>query len=56
MTTEWLTAALTGCGALGGAKVSAFDSETIGVGTGFLGKLARLSLRYDAEAPERPAP
>ena len=54
ITSEWLTAALTPTGSLDGAKVNGFDAETIGVGAGFLGKLARLTLQYDRDAKAAP--
>jgi hypothetical protein len=54
VTPEWLTAALRKGGTLKHAAVTSIERETIGVGVGILGKLARLSLTYDR--PELAAP
>ncbi|MCA9830728.1 MAG: phosphotransferase [Dehalococcoidia bacterium] len=51
VTAAWLTAALTEGGALTSASIVSESKETIGVGVGILGELARVTLEYDrAEA------
>jgi thiamine kinase-like enzyme len=53
LTTDWLQSAMTD--ALGDAKIEAFSPEIIGVGEGFMGQLARVSLSYadaGADAPK----
>jgi len=54
ITPEWLTTALRDNGALKHASVTSIERETIGVGIGILGELARIALTYDR--PERGAP
>lgn len=55
LTPQWLTAALRDTGTIKHASVESFDMETsIQAGTGFMGELARLTLRYDQ--PEQGAP
>ena len=56
MTAEWLTAALRETKTITGAKVASFDVEPdIAAGSGFMGQLARVALRYDAPEPGAPA-
>ncbi|HEY0436124.1 MAG TPA: phosphotransferase [Phenylobacterium sp.] len=43
----WLTAALGGPEALGGAQVTGFDASRVGQGMGFMAIINRLSLTYD---------
>ena len=55
VTTAWLTAALREGGVLKSSSVASESRETIGVGVGILGELARVTLTYDqdeAGAPE----
>lgn len=52
---SWLTSVLRDAGVLGEASVSAFDSRVLGEGAGFIGQLARITLRYDGDAPDAPA-
>lgn len=54
LTTAWLTASLRSAGVISRSMVEGFESRTLGEGEGFLGDLARLSLRYDQ--PEDGAP
>jgi thiamine kinase-like enzyme len=55
LTADWLTAALRDTQTIGGAKVASFDVEPdIAAGSGFMGQLARVSLRYDAAEPGVP--
>ncbi len=51
---EWLTQALRSAGTLTDAEVTSFDTETIAEGVGLIGQLARLTLRYDRDAPGAP--
>ena len=53
LTTEWLQEALGE--ALGGARLKGFTPQVIGVGEGFMGQLARVSLEYDGERGDAPA-
>ena len=56
LTAEWLTSALRETNAIAGAKVTSFDVEPdIAAGKGFMGQLARLTLRYDTHEPAAPA-
>jgi hypothetical protein len=55
LTPEWLTAALRESGVIHDASVTGVRAETIGVGAGFLGQLARLHLSYDRLGPGAPA-
>jgi hypothetical protein len=55
ITPEWLTAALRQRGVIGDARVTGVEAETIGVGAGFLGQLARLRLTYDRPGAGVPA-
>lgn len=48
VTAAWLTAALREGGVLNAASVVSESKETIGVGVGILGELARVTLEYDA--------
>jgi aminoglycoside/choline kinase family phosphotransferase len=54
LTPAWLTAALGGSEALGGASVTSFDAQRIGEGVGFMAIVNRLSLTYDRPAPDAP--
>jgi len=54
ITPDWLTGALGEACGLGAAKVTAFESEPVGAGVGFLGVVARLKLAYDRDAPHAP--
>ncbi len=48
LTPEWLTAALQDTGTIKACRVESFDTEPdIAAGIGFMGELARLTLRYD---------
>ena len=51
---EWLNDVLAKAGLQGAPLVSGFETEVIGVGEGFLGQLARLTLHTPAEAPRLP--
>lgn len=55
VTPQWLTAALRQGGGLKHASVTGIERETIGVGVGILGELARLTLTYDHPEPGAPA-
>jgi hypothetical protein len=55
ITPEWLTRALGGPEALGGARVAEIAVEPIGAGVGFLGVINPLRLTYDRPAPGAPA-
>ena len=52
LTLEWLNCALQPV--LGNLSIIGFESKIIGVGEGFLGQLARLSLRLDSDEPSVP--
>ncbi|MDP9235978.1 MAG: ecdysteroid 22-kinase family protein [Chloroflexota bacterium] len=54
LTAEWLTDALRSTGVLKSARVTSFEPEIIGEGSGFIGQLARVKLHYDT--PELGAP
>jgi thiamine kinase-like enzyme len=54
ITAEWLTAALRKRGVLTTSQVSEIKVEVLGEGEGFVGDVARLHLRYDAEESEAP--
>lgn len=54
VTPQWLTAALRSGGVIVEATVTAAEKETIGVGVGILGDLARITLTYDREEPGAP--
>ncbi len=54
ITPAWLTEALQGVGASGGASVAAFSAETISEGKGFMNQLFRLRLDYDSDAHDLP--
>ena len=48
LTPEWLTAALQDTGTIKASRVESFDTSLdIAAGVGFMGELARLTLRYD---------
>lgn len=47
ITSAWLTESLRSAGVIATATVHGFTSRTLGEGEGFLGDLARLSVRYD---------
>ncbi len=53
LTTEWLQAALGG--ATQGGTIEAFAREVIGVGAGFMGQVARVTLRYAQDSPAAPS-
>jgi len=55
LTPDWLTHALHNCGAAQSSSVTSFDAKVIGEGTGFLGELAHLTLRYDKPEPGAPS-
>jgi hypothetical protein len=54
LTPAWLTGALRSSGVIATATVTAAAAQPIGAGAGFIGEIARISLRYDA--PESGAP
>ncbi len=54
ITPAWLTKALQGVGASGGASVAGYSAETIAEGKGFMNQLFRLSLDYDSDAHSLP--
>jgi hypothetical protein len=54
LTPQWLTGALRETGVIREAAVTGIDVAAIGAGSGFLGQLAKVSLRYDR--PETGAP
>lgn len=54
VTAAWLTAALGGPEALGGASVTAFEASRIGEGIGFMAIVNRLSLTYDRPSAVAP--
>jgi hypothetical protein len=54
VTPAWLTAALREGGAIKNATVTAIEKETIGVGVGILGDLARMTMTYDRDEPGAP--
>jgi thiamine kinase-like enzyme len=55
LTPQWLTAALRESGVLRGASVSSARVDAIGVGAGFIGDVARVTLAYDRHAGAAPA-
>jgi aminoglycoside/choline kinase family phosphotransferase len=54
VTTAWLTAALGGAEALGGASVTGFKASRIGEGVGFMAIVNRLALTYDRPSADAP--
>jgi len=54
ITAEWLTATLRKRGVLSTSQVSEVKAELLGEGEGFVGDVARLHLRYDAEESDAP--
>ncbi len=54
LTPEWLTGALRESGVLREARVTGVESEVLGVGQGFIGEVARLTLRYDQKEDAAP--
>jgi hypothetical protein len=54
VTDEWLTDVLRQSGAVKNARIASHAVKIIGEGSGFMGELARVSLRYDT--PEEGAP
>jgi hypothetical protein len=54
ITAEWLTDALRSSGAISSATVTSFEAKIIGEGAGFMGQLAKLSVRYDRDEPGAP--
>ncbi len=55
ITPEWLTAALESGGASGGATVIGYSAETIAKTTGFVNRVFRLRLAYDAVDADLPS-
>jgi hypothetical protein len=55
LTPQWLTHALRTSGAARTSSVASYDAKIIGEGTGFLGELAHLTLRYDKPEPGAPS-
>ncbi|MBF6600204.1 MAG: phosphotransferase [Dehalococcoidia bacterium] len=55
VTPQWLTTALRTSGAIDRARVHGHDIRIIGEGSGFMGQLAQIALRYDAPEPGAPA-
>ncbi len=54
VTSEWLTRALRGSGALKDASVASHRAKIIGEGVGFMGQLAHIALDYDRPEPDAP--
>ena len=54
VTSEWLTQALHTAGTISRARIASFESERIGLGQGFVGQLARFSLKYEADEQSVP--
>jgi hypothetical protein len=54
VTPQWLTQALRAGGVIDNATVTAAEKETIGVGVGILGDLARVTPTYDRDEPGAP--
>ena len=54
ITPAWLTKALQSGGVSGGASVTGYSTETIAEGKGFMNRLFRLRLDYDADLPGIP--
>lgn len=55
ITAEWLTEALRETGTISNAKVASIEVEPdIAAGSGFMGQLARVSVRYDGAGPVGP--
>jgi hypothetical protein len=50
LTPEWMTAALRSAGAIGEHRIVGVDAAPISDGVGFLGRVARVALRYDGDA------
>ncbi len=48
LTPEWLTEVLREAGSIGGASVTAVNSELLGEGRGFTGRVVRVRLEYDS--------
>ena len=55
ITLVWLTEALQSRGAAGGASVTGYSAETLAEGKGFMNRLFRVTLDYDADLPNLPA-
>src|SRR3954466_14109617 len=56
LTPDWLTASLRHAGVLSPTgRVVAFESERVGEGAGFAGRIARIDLRYATPEPSAPA-
>ncbi len=55
ITAEWLTQALRSSGIIKDATVTSIEATTIGEGSGFIGQLANVALRYDHVEPGAPA-
>lgn len=55
LTNEWLTEALRSTDSIGpSTSVTAFSTEIIGAGAGFIGQLARVTLEYDRDDAKAP--
>ncbi|MHB8514994.1 MAG: phosphotransferase [Dehalococcoidia bacterium] len=54
LSADWLTDALRQNGIIDRALVTAFDTKVIGEGSGFIGQLARVGLRFDRDEPGAP--
>ncbi len=54
LTPQWLTAALRAGGVVKRSSVTGVERESIGVGIGILGELARITLSYDRPEPGAP--
>jgi len=54
LTPSWLTSALREAGVIRDARVMSVAAQTIGVGAGFVGDIARLRLTYDRVEPDAP--
>lgn len=55
ITPEWLTSSLQGAGVLKDATVASVQAELLSEGVGFIGQVARLTLRYDGADAGAPA-
>ncbi len=55
LTAAWVTEALRSSGVISGAAVTKIEPKIIGEGSGFIGQLALVALRYDKQEPGAPA-
>jgi hypothetical protein len=55
LSTDWLTDVLRACGAVREAAVTAFETQIVGEGAGFMGQLAKVKLSYDKAEAGAPA-